>query len=82
LAVCWALFPRATLVGDDWQWEGVRSAVRAFAAENPDAGELRFHSKENWWYFERAAVAAVAESASRKQRRVEFVAATGTDNVM
>eukprot|EP00962_Isochrysis_galbana_P024563 scaffold7548_cov126-Isochrysis_galbana.AAC.7 len=52
LRVCAELFPGALLVGDDWQWEGVRAAVRDFARAHPEAGTLRFHPKENWWYFE------------------------------
>jgi hypothetical protein len=27
------LFPQTTIVGDDWNWEGVRRAVETVAAE-------------------------------------------------
>jgi alkylated DNA repair dioxygenase AlkB len=56
LKACAELFPGAILVGDDWQWEEVRAAVRGFARAHPEAGTLRFRPKENWWYFEPLAV--------------------------
>ena len=31
LATAAELFPRATIVGDDWNWESVRAAVEAVA---------------------------------------------------
>ena len=45
------LCPRATVGGDDWQWIGVRRAVRAFAAEA--LVEVEAHPKENWWLLQR-----------------------------
>lgn len=52
LEACEELFPKALVCGDDWQWLGVREAVRAFAEAR--GGRLRLHShpRENWWWFE------------------------------
>ena len=52
LRLAWRLFPAATLCGDDWQWLGVRAAVRAFAAEVGGGATVASHPKENWWLLE------------------------------
>ena len=41
------MFPNAIICGDDWQWSGVRSAVRSHAQDC--SLEVEAHARENWW---------------------------------
>jgi hypothetical protein len=45
------LFPAATLVGDDWDWEGVRAAVEQVARES--GGRVGVHGTA-WRFIERS----------------------------
>ena len=72
LHTCEALFPEALLVGDDWQWLGVRNAVRAFSARRLDL-QLHSHPKENWWWLEKVCLLDVNKRASlTKRQKLEF----------
>ena len=54
IQACERSFPKALLVGDDWQWPEVREAVQQYALES--AGRLRVRSDPsgNWWVLEAA----------------------------
>ncbi|KAL3915739.1 MAG: hypothetical protein SGPRY_007102 [Prymnesium sp.] len=51
LQACHAKFPRALIVGDDWQWPEVRKAVRQFTS-NLTGIDVVAHPRENWWFLE------------------------------
>ena len=74
-----ALFPAATVCGDDWQWPGVRRAVLAFAAEA--AVEVESHPKENWWLLQKppppSDERAKEGAPTAKRLRVEFTQPEG-----
>ena len=87
LEACEAAFPGALLVGDDWQWTEVRSAVRHFCSTRPLRVEA--HPRENWWWLERTTPLATrshenpeaAEGPGKRRRTtVEFVTQMGDPN--
>lgn len=66
IATAVRLFPRAHIVGDDWDYEGVRKAAQTVAREN--GLELFVQSHKCWTYSKSVVAPAIQAKAVRERK--------------